>query len=77
MPVFEYHCSHCDVDFEMLVLNAAASESVSCPTCSEDDVVKKFSTFATAVSAKDSAATAATPAPVPSSSCGPGCGCHH
>ncbi|MYK98613.1 MAG: zinc ribbon domain-containing protein, partial [Gemmatimonadetes bacterium] len=41
MPVFEYHCTHCDLDFEMLVMNAAASESVSCPTCTEDDVVKK------------------------------------
>ncbi|MXY50716.1 MAG: zinc ribbon domain-containing protein [Gemmatimonadetes bacterium] len=74
MPVFEYHCTLCDLDFEMLVMNAAASESISCPTCSADDVVKKFSTFATAVSAKDAEAT---PAPVPSAPCGPACGCHH
>ena len=74
MPVYEYHCTHCDEDFEILVLNTAASEGIACPACSEDDVVRKFSTFATAGSVKDAEAT---PAPVPSAPCGPACGCYH
>ncbi|MCY4544971.1 MAG: zinc ribbon domain-containing protein [Gemmatimonadetes bacterium] len=74
MPLFEYECARCGEDFELLVKNADASESVSCPACSDNDVVKKFSAFATAISAKDSLAA---PAPVPSAPCGPACGCHH
>jgi putative FmdB family regulatory protein len=30
MPLFSYHCTGCDTDFEALVL---ASEQASCPKC--------------------------------------------
>lgn len=73
MPIFEYHCSSCDDDFEMLVKSAEAGEQVACPACDGDDVAKKFSSFATGAGAPDFSA-AATPAA--GRSCGPGCGCH-
>lgn len=74
MPVFEYNCAHCGEDFELLVRHADASEGVSCPVCSNNEVVKKFSAFSTAISTKDALAAKA---PVPSAPCGPACGCHH
>ena len=74
MPIFEYYCVKCDEDFEVLVKNSETSENIACPACSENEVVKKFSAFSTAVSAKDAPAATAS---VSSAPCGPACGCHH
>ena len=74
MPIYEYHCATCDEEFEVLMVNAETSEGIACPACSEKDVVKKFSAFSTAVTAKDAPAASAS---VPSAPCGPACGCHY
>lgn len=74
MPIFEYSCANCGQDFETLVRNADAMEQVSCPVCSDNEVVRKFSAFSTAISTKEPPAAKAT---VPSAPCGPACGCHH
>ncbi|MDY6952324.1 MAG: zinc ribbon domain-containing protein [Thermodesulfobacteriota bacterium] len=40
MPIFEYHCTKCDKDFEALVLG---SQKVACPHCSGEKVEKLLS----------------------------------
>ena len=42
MPIFEYKCAACGLEFEKLVFG---NTGVSCPECTSDNVVKKFSTF--------------------------------
>ena len=43
MPIYEYHCTQCDNDFEKLVFRR--SDPIECPSCQAQDVKKKFSTF--------------------------------
>jgi len=43
MPIYEYSCEQCGMEFEMLVFNR--SESVACPACEGRQVKKKFSVF--------------------------------
>ncbi len=43
MPIFEYHCSRCDEDFEKIVLNGHTK--VQCPKCKNGKVTKKVSAF--------------------------------
>jgi putative FmdB family regulatory protein len=42
MPIFEYKCASCGLEFEKLVFGNA---SVLCPNCTSEEVVKKFSLF--------------------------------
>jgi len=42
MPIFEYHCTKCDKDFEILVFG---DQSISCPICKGNNVKKLLSTF--------------------------------
>ena len=44
MPIFEYHCSQCEHDFEKLVLRS--SEKIACPKCSSKKVTRRMSAFA-------------------------------
>jgi putative FmdB family regulatory protein len=43
MPIFEYRCSKCGKDFEMLVFRQ--DETVNCPECGSPEVTKKMSLF--------------------------------
>jgi putative FmdB family regulatory protein len=43
MPIFEYKCSACGGDFELLV---RADTAVTCPECGSSRIDKKFSVFA-------------------------------
>jgi len=43
MPIFEYHCSKCDEDFEKIVSNDKTK--VQCPKCKSRKVSKKISAF--------------------------------
>ena len=40
MPIFEYKCSACGHDFELLVL---ASDRPACPECESEDLEKQLS----------------------------------
>ncbi len=40
MPIYEYHCQHCDKDFEYL---AIGKPDPSCPTCNTKKVHKLMS----------------------------------
>ena len=40
MPIFEYHCNACDLNFEYLVMG---KDVPSCPKCQSEDVNKLMS----------------------------------
>ncbi|HID20974.1 MAG TPA: zinc ribbon domain-containing protein [Planctomycetaceae bacterium] len=40
MPIFEYHCPHCDCEFELLV---RGSEEPACPECGTKRIQKLLS----------------------------------
>lgn len=40
MPLFDFHCRHCDATFELLV---RSSDTPACPTCGRQDVEKLVS----------------------------------
>lgn len=42
MPIFEYMCQQCGVEFEKLVFG---NQKVTCPHCAAGEVKKKFSVF--------------------------------
>lgn len=42
MPIYEYRCSVCGLEFEKLIFG---SQEVKCPECSSADVKKKLSVF--------------------------------
>ncbi len=41
MPIFEYHCTKCDKDFEVLVFG---NQKVTCPHCNGKKIKKLLST---------------------------------
>lgn len=51
MPLYEFHCTKCDVEFEELVMSSKpeALAQVACPECGSHKVSKKVSTFASSV----------------------------
>ncbi|HEQ71883.1 MAG TPA: zinc ribbon domain-containing protein [Spirochaetia bacterium] len=80
MPIFEYACPACRTEFEILIKKDGKA---LCPSCGNDEPVKKLSLFATARSA-----ASAIPGSAPdcasacqgfaAGSCGSGlCGGHH
>lgn len=46
MPMFEFECAECRVEFEELVPNTAAVRDVKCPSCGSAETKKRVSTFA-------------------------------
>jgi len=46
MPIFEFECLDCGVEFEKLVWRSAAVSDVACPVCGSTKVDEKVSTFA-------------------------------
>src|SRR5579884_1323025 len=47
MPIYEYRCTDCDTKFDALVRSLAAADTVSCASCSGDNVRRLVSSFAT------------------------------
>ena len=56
MPLYEYKCTGCGHQFELLILKA--SQPVSCPSCSGDAVERLLSLFAVSSDASRQANTA-------------------
>ena len=52
MPIYEYKCSTCGGDFELLV---RSETEVTCPECGSSRIDKKFSVFASHVSHSENA----------------------
>jgi len=46
MPIYEYRCGACGTEFEKRVARAEDSSTVPCPSCGENHLTPRFSTFA-------------------------------
>jgi len=46
MPIFEFECLQCGLQFEKLMRRAGAISDVACPVCESRNVEEKLSTFA-------------------------------
>ena len=64
VPIYEYYCPDCDVEFEKLVRLAEANTVQDCPECGGRHTQKKLSVFATSGGSTGTGAAA--------SSCGGG-----
>ncbi|MCX7141865.1 MAG: zinc ribbon domain-containing protein [Proteobacteria bacterium] len=64
MPIYEYECSSCGKEFELLVRNSSAAPE--CPACSGTDLRKKMS----APAAISGAASAQADIPASCQGCG-------
>ncbi len=76
MPLYEYHCGHCDLTFERLI--RTAGDQAHCPQCSSIEVEKQLSVPAMAQTAGGRAGglpLSAANGDAPSFGCGrPQCG---
>jgi putative FmdB family regulatory protein len=46
MPIYEYHCQHCDATFDKRRRFSEADAPVACPACGEQDAKRALSRFA-------------------------------
>jgi putative FmdB family regulatory protein len=46
MPLYEYKCRSCEIDFEALVLTISQLGQIDCPKCQSKEVELQVSTFA-------------------------------
>ncbi len=76
MPMYEYFCGKCEIDFETFVPSLTAVAEVACPICRSKKVHKKLSQFG--VGAKSVSVAGSLPSTGYSGggSCGGGCSCH-
>ena len=42
MPIFEFHCTDCDKDFEVLIVG---EQEISCPACKGTQIKRLLSAF--------------------------------
>ncbi len=78
MPIYEYVCSKCASEFEMLV--KSSSEKVNCPKCSDSKVQRKLSVFSASVALGSSQSPCSRVESCPSakgSCCAGACGHKH
>jgi putative FmdB family regulatory protein len=43
MPIYEYKCNDCDVEFELLTTTSRQDEKVHCSKCNSENVTKLIS----------------------------------
>lgn len=65
MPIYEYYCPDCEIEFDKLVRMSEADAQQPCPECGSQNSHKKLSTFATSGGTTSRGASS-------SSSCGGG-----
>lgn len=46
MPLYEYHCDHCEEDFEKMVRFSEADQLPECPHCHSSETRKRISAVA-------------------------------
>lgn len=65
MPLYEFRCTKCDVEFEELVMSSKpeALTKVVCPECGSRKVAKRISTFASSVQGVSMSTSAGNCAP--------------
>ncbi len=69
MPIYEYSCPECGVEFEKLVGSQVA---VACPSCASGRVIRRISL----VGVKTGGQHAGMAGAPQGGCCGGGCGCH-
>lgn len=74
MPLYEYYCPTCRVEFEQLRPISQASEDAACPTC-QGAAQKQLSVFLSYSKSSSGAVQAVAGGGCPACSAG-GCGCH-
>lgn len=75
MPLYEFVCSHCSKEFELLVRSAAWKGEAACPRCGSKNLSKKLSVFASQTAGNSSGGES-----LPACHRAGGCGCrgpHH
>jgi putative FmdB family regulatory protein len=77
MPLYEFTCTKCEKDFELLVRSANWSSEAACPNCGSKKLTKKLSVFASQGGGSGSAAAAAPQACSRPGGCGCVGGRHH
>jgi putative FmdB family regulatory protein len=66
MPLYEYHCDHCQTEFDDLVRIGTPDEDIECPSCGRREARRLLSVFSSRASGG-----AGTSPSGNASSCGP------
>lgn len=75
MPLYEFHCNHCDRDFELLVRSSQWQGQAACPHCGSKKLKKALSVFASTPATSGSDAAPVGACGMKSKRHGGGCGC--
>ena len=75
MPLYEYRCKDCNTTFDTLVAHRDMADTISCKSCSSDNVYRLISTFATPGGYDDQ--FVASEMRGGGGCCGGSCGCSH
>lgn len=74
MPIYEFTCTRCEKDFELMCPMGTQVNEVKCPDCNQNHLIRKMSLFSISSGAPESAGFESAGE---CGSCGPsGCGCH-
>jgi putative FmdB family regulatory protein len=65
MPLYEYHCDHCQTDFDDLVRMGTPDQEIECPSCGRHEARRLLSVFSGRSRGAAGASTSSDP-----SSCG-------
>ena len=60
MPIFEYRCTSCENNFEVLQRTTGEKKAVECPKCGALETKKRLSSFSTSGSQSDVAQDSGT-----------------
>ncbi len=60
MPLYEYHCSECDQNFEKMMRFSELDLAPECPHCHSRETHKQISTFASRIMGTSSTAASST-----------------
>jgi len=61
MPIYEFRCNRCDNTFEQLVLSSSEEDTVTCPSCGDNDTSRLMSSFSCGSSGTGSSACSPSP----------------
>jgi len=77
MPLYEYHCPHCEIKFTSLRLFSKADAPATCPQCGGQDTKRAISLFATLSKSADGSTKSVGDSSCAGCSSGSCAHCHH